>query len=437
MDLNTYLTQLRRDLVLSVEELERISVAFQGAMAAGLAGKPSSLKMLPSFIGLPTGKERGNVVAIDFGGTNVRVLDAELDGAGSIQVKRMIRFPLIDDKAGYNYLNEKADAGQLFGYIASKVAQLVRPGVDYSLGHTFSFPCQQLSINKARLLLWTKEIKTRGVEGQEIGALLDAALVHAGLPRVKSDAIINDTVGTLLAAAYSRKNVDVASICGTGHNTCYLEPAHPLTGGPMIVNMESGNFDIVPQTRFDKALDAGSEYPGQQVVEKMISGYYLGEIARLILSEMSEMGLLPKSENLAKHQILRGADLDRILEDTGDLSGTQDVANRCLLMDKLSLEQRMALQTVITLLAQRSARFVASTFQGTLLHVDPELEKPHFIAIDGSLYEKMPGYAAWLQQALDELNPGALGRVSTLLAKDGSGIGAAIAAATAAKEARG
>ncbi len=434
MDLSTYLTQLRRDFVLPVAELKEISIAFQHAMAAGLSGKPSCLKMLPSFIALPTGKEHGSVVAIDFGGTNVRVLDAELDGAGSIQVKQMKRFPLIDQVAGHNFLNEKAEASQLFGYIASKVAQLTRPGVSYSLGHTFSFPCEQLSINQARLLVWTKEIKTRGVEGQDVGALLDTALAGAGLPGIKSDAIINDTVGTLLAAAYSKKDVDVASICGTGHNTCYLEPVHPATGAPMIVNMESGNFDGVTQTRFDKTLDAGSDRPGQQILEKMVSGYYLGEIARIVFSDMSMSGLLPKSENLANRQTLRGIDLDHIIEDAGDLSRTQEVAKRCFLMDDLSLEQRRAMKEVLTRIAQRSARLVAATFQGAVLHVDPALKSPHFIAIGGSLFEKMPGYSAWLQQALDELNPTAIGRVSTMLAKDGSGIGAAIAAATAVTE---
>ena len=43
----------------------------------------------------------------------------------------------------------------------------------------------------------------------------------------------------------------------------------------------------------------------------------------------------------------------------------------------------------------------------------------------------LAGYAEHLQHALDELLPGALGHVSTVLAKDGSGLGAAIAAVVA------
>jgi hexokinase len=53
------------------------------------------------------------------------------------------------------------------------------------------------------------------------------------------------------------------------------------------------------------------------------------------------------------------------------------------------------------------------------------------VAIDGSLYAHMPGYEAGIRAGLEVvLGPGA-GRVTTRLIKDGSGIGAAIAALVA------
>lgn len=433
MDLATYESQLRRDLTLSADALTRMAHAFKEAMLAGLAGRASSLKMLPSFLALPTGREKGRVIAVDFGGTNVRVLEAELTGQGEVKIEQIRRFPLVDPAAGYDYMSGSADAVQLFGFIAARVGEIAKPGVEYPMGHTFSFPCEQTAVNKARLIVWTKEFKTSGVEGQDIGSLFDAALARAGVGHVKGRAIINDTVGTLLAAAYIKREVDIAAICGTGHNTCYLEPRHPRTGEPMIVNMESGNFDQVPQTRFDAALDRASERPGAQKLEKMVSGYYLGEIARHILADMSTHGLLPKSAKIAQSQVLKGIDLDRILADKGELLQTAEVAQRCLGLEGLTKAQLQAIQTVLHLVACRSARLVAATFFGTLLHVDPSLAQPHTVAVDGSLYEKMPGYADWLQQALEELAPKAKGRLATMLSKDGSGIGAAIAAGMADK----
>lgn len=46
----------------------------------------SSLRMLPSYIGLPTGKETGEYLALDFGGTNLRVVLIRLDGEGKFEV---------------------------------------------------------------------------------------------------------------------------------------------------------------------------------------------------------------------------------------------------------------------------------------------------------------------------------------------------------------
>ena len=45
-------------------------------------------------------------------------------------------------------------------------------------------------------------------------------LAARGLGAIRGRAIINDTVGTLLAAAYGRHHVDVASICGTDAAVC-------------------------------------------------------------------------------------------------------------------------------------------------------------------------------------------------------------------------
>src|SRR6185436_18880419 len=64
----------------STEALRGLVQAFRLAMDAGLAGRPSSLKMLPTFVEQPRGDERGRVIVIDWGGTNGRVSMIELGG---------------------------------------------------------------------------------------------------------------------------------------------------------------------------------------------------------------------------------------------------------------------------------------------------------------------------------------------------------------------
>jgi hexokinase len=87
----------------------------------------------------------------------------------------------------------------------------------------------------------------------------------------------------------------------------------------------------------------------------------------------------------------------------------------------------------------RSARLIAATFLGILDHLkpemDPEASASPGISVDGSLYEKTPGYQAALQQALQE---GYVRRIdgtswpaaapSWLFIHDGSSLGAALAA---------
>src|SRR5688500_19360677 len=67
----------------STEALRDLVRAFRAAMAHGLAGRPSSLKMLPAFVEQPRGDERGRVVVVDWGGTNGRVSMVALGGGAA------------------------------------------------------------------------------------------------------------------------------------------------------------------------------------------------------------------------------------------------------------------------------------------------------------------------------------------------------------------
>ncbi len=387
---------VERQFAITSAEAAAIAGRFRAAMAAGLAGEPSTLKMLPSHLGLPAGDERGLFLALDFGGTNVRVQLVELCGHGRWLVRRQIAAPLRDPAGAYDYTAAATSGEQLFAFLADQIAALAADGCDYLLGHTFSFPCRQEDAGHAVLISWTKEISTAGVEGHEVAGLLAAALARRGLARVRPVAVINDTVGTLLAAAYGDPHTDIAAICGTGHNTCYYDAARGT-----VINMESGNFAALPFTRWDDALDATSERPGAQRLEKMVAGRYLGELARLIAADLGEPVGPPYS--LASEAVaswLAGGDGPR--------------------------------RRIAAFVAGRSARLAAATFRGVLAHIDPGLVRRHTIAIDGALYEKMPGYAGALAAALGDHLGEKAAQVTALLAKDGSGAGAAVAAALAA-----
>ena len=53
--------------------------------------------------------------------------------------------------------------------------------------------------------------------GRDINILLHDALQEQGLRGIKPVAVINDTVGTLLTAAYGDPHADIGTNCATGH----------------------------------------------------------------------------------------------------------------------------------------------------------------------------------------------------------------------------
>lgn len=434
-NLLTKLHILASELSISTQQILVIADSFQRAMRDGLSGSPSSLKMLPSYLNKPSRKEMGTFLALDFGGTNVRVLLTELLGHGKFSIHARAGKPLKNNAEQYNYISRNSTANQLFDFIAQQIKTLVKPGIIYPLGHTFSFPIDQTGLNTGTLIHWTKEIETTGVEGEEVTTLLQAALLRQDLANVQPQAIINDTVGTLLTSAYANQYTDIGSICGTGHNTAYIEPCAPWTKQPMIVNMESGNFDQLPFTSYDTLLDAQSEKPGVQRLEKMVSGHYVGELVRIIACSLFADGLLANCstrETLNTPYMLHGGHLSLLLED--ETAEYKNIAH--FLEDTLGITgstpiDRQALKDIATLVSTRSARLVAATYIGIIHHIDPHLTQNHTIAIDGSLYEKAPGYAATIQMTLDQGLNTKETEITTTLSKDGSGIGAAIATAIA------
>lgn len=402
-------------------ELEQIAAAFRRDIVLGLEGDPlSSFKMLQSYLALPTRDEKGQFIALDFGGTNVRALLIELLGDGEVHVVKKAAKQLVT--ADYNYISANTTAESLFDFIAGLILEVAEEGKEYLLGHTFSFPSMQTDLNNARLITWTKEFATTGVEGEVVNELLKAALARCGASNIKPVAVINDTVATLLAAAYKKDRTDIGSICGTGHNTAYLESYSGLAKPRMILNLESGNFDKLFTNQYDKIIDQRSERPGAQRLEKMVSGKYLGVLFYLAICDA--LGLEDKAIEFD------GADLSVILADQSQNLN----AVRMLMKDKMAidLDQETCewVKAIAEMVVIRSARLVATSYIAIIWHIDgDEFMNEHTIAIDGSLFEKMPLYKESMQRAMYEIIGEDAKKISLILENSGSGVGAAIAAA--------
>lgn len=185
------------------------------------------------------------------------------------------------------------------------------------LGFTFSFAFKQLALNRGTLLYWTKGFNIPDAIGQELCGLLQEELDALNVP-VLVTALVNDTVGTLVARSYQSPGATttlVGAIFGTGTNGAYVEKLANITkmlppqtddgtvptpSGDMILNTEWGSFDpelsILPNTPYDVAVDRESVHPGIQMFEKRVSGLFLGETLRhalLAIAPYSQTMVVP------------------------------------------------------------------------------------------------------------------------------------------------
>lgn len=390
--------------------------------------------MFPSYLQAPRGNESGTFLALDFGGSNARAAVVDLKGEGKfLQFNRVVR-SLSNPDSGHDLRASDVTGEELFDFLAGIIHKALSvssfspvlnssTSKPVSLGFAFSFPYHQRRIGEGFLLNWGKEIKTSGVVGKDVGQLLSAALTRLGIGNVvRPDAIINDTVAAFLTAAYQDPSVDIASIIGTGHNTCYLEQRAPGFTEPVIINTESGNFSVVPETAYDHSLDQQSNNPGEQLFEKKLSGKYLGELFRQIVLDFFRRGFLGNFAPPAcwNHPYaISSKDMTLILTGEGNH------------LFPLPEHERYALRRIALLLSKRSARLAAASLIGIIQHLDPHFTKPHTVAIDGSLYEGLPGYAGELTAALSEGLDSNAGPVRVKLSAGGTLTGAAIGAALA------
>ena len=422
-DKNLY-DSIIKEFTVDKEELQMIAADFRYDLKKGLVDPDeSSLRMLKSYLGLPSGKEKGEYLALDFGGTNVRVLLIRLEGEGKYEILKKVAKPL-KVEGEYDYIGADSTAEQMFDLLAELIDEAIEGNHEqkYLLGHTFSFPSEQTDLNNAKLIIWTKEFATPGVEGKVVNDLLLEALHRRGIENVQPAAVINDTVAVLLSAAYKQDSTYIGSIYATGHNTCYLEPYANSADKAMILNLESGGFMKLAPNRFDTAFDEASEKPGEQRLEKMVSGRYMGELFGMALSELlNEKG---------KVYGFTSIDMSGMLEDESEGRAKVQEIVKDKTGHEISAEEAEQVRDLAVTVVVRSARLVTASFVGIIWQLSGEggVQKQH-IAIDGSVYEKMPFVKENIMRALSELLGEDAAKVDTVLDNGGSGLGAALAAA--------
>ncbi|KAL7923421.1 hypothetical protein ACQKWADRAFT_289619 [Trichoderma austrokoningii] len=477
----------------SDEELNRHVREFLKQTDSGLKEDGTSLSQIPSYVtAVPDGTESGVYLAVDLGGTNFRVCSVSLNGDST--------FNLTYNKVAIpkNLMVAKT-ARDLFAFLAKQIELFLREhhaehfeGATsrrntssfpegyhdeqiFRLGFTFSFPVQQLGINKGKLIRWTKGFDIPDAIGKDVCKLLQDEIDRLHLP-VKVAALVNDTVGTLMARSYTsagKHRSILGAIFGTGTNGAYIEKTSnikkPIKGdyntstGEMVINTEWGSFDnelnVLPSTAWDAALDKESVNPGIQMYEKRVSGMFLGEIVRLAIADMikdddtslfrdtnsstndwsTTTNISPKSGLLSQWGLDTAILSVAAADNTPELSTVRQELENSLLVYTPALEDAQAFKAVAGAVVRRAARLSAVAI-GAIVLQSGKLEDPAEelidIGVDGSLVEHYPFFRDMIYEALraiDGIGPSGADKIRIGIAKDGSGVGAALIALIAQK----
>jgi hypothetical protein len=142
----------------------------------------------------PTGDETGTFLALDMGGTNLRVCEIVLTDQKS-------EFDIIQSKYRMPEELKTGESEELWEYIADCLQQFIESHhagekVDkFHLGFTFSYPATQNFIDHGILQRWTKGFDIDGVEGENVVPMLEAAIAKRASVSPKYENSANTCTG--------------------------------------------------------------------------------------------------------------------------------------------------------------------------------------------------------------------------------------------------
>lgn len=253
-----------------------------------------------------------------------------------------------------------------------------------ALGFVLSFPLNQTSLNQASVMQWTKDFEITGADNKNIAELLQIGFKRRHI-NVNVEAVINGAVGCLLAHSYRSLDTLVSCTISTGTNAAYWEKVTaiekhqctlpPNSDGDMIINTEWGSFGdkkatLLPRTFYDNRVNRQSVNPGVHLFEKMVSGLYLGEIARIIMIDFLDRRLLFGGQYTKEFNIpyfFESSYMSAIGSDESlELEETQHILESIMNLPSTSLPDRQIVKNICELVSQRAARLVAAAMSAVI-----------------------------------------------------------------------
>ncbi|XP_070201518.1 hexokinase-like isoform X2 [Littorina saxatilis] len=385
----------------------------------------ADVKMLPVYYPLQDKPVNAGVLILDFKRTQLKLLEMKLrEKDGTVTSKNYDIPPELNNGSGQTMLD----------FIADAVKRFVRD--------------KKIS-TKALTAVLIFPYPREGVVDPDVHELIQKVL-QSQEKKLKMMVIANDVVNTVVSVGYQNPNCKIGLVVGNAFNACYVvkwrkyktdsNKDEQTDEMQVVYNTELGalghkcSIDFL-RTDFDKEVAASSRLPDSQILEKMVSWAYIGEIVRVALKRMRTDKLLLRSAPEGCPLFLKdGLNADCVAEIDRDASEDHTETNRILTglgVSECTQEDLQIVQNLCRLVIQRAA-FLAAAVLATLINRLNQHDV--VVVVDGELYRNIPYFYNLMHGKTQELVKSRLkGKFYFVSAFAGGYIGAARMAAAAAR----
>lgn len=434
-------------LELTLEQLLKVKsqmiVDLNRSLQTETTSNSGPLNSYPTFVqDFPHGCEHGQFLVINLEDSNIRIYLYHLKGQNKPIVKsEFYEIPqeLFEDDRGSEEVFDLISQS-LHRFI--KKYDLVREPLPLAV--VFQFPLKHESLTKATLAADTNRFNFSDLLEVDVGNLLKESINRRN-PRVELLALLNGATSVLLSTSCQDSCCKIGVVLGEDTcNASYVKNIQEISTAKdelesskptMIVHLDWGGYDIKYPTNdllttFDGEVDKLTSNPGLRLMDKMICGNYVAEIARQIFLICTQEGIIFSGE---LGRLLRNPftfTTRHIVEVLAESDGSFD--NTRLMFDRLGVmkpndNECSKVRYIVEVVARRSAALLAASMACLIEKIDD----PHtVIGISGGFYRENFGYQEYLRQFLVQL----IGEDRTFDLKfiqDGCSRGGAILAAMA------
>ncbi|XP_037928282.1 hexokinase-1-like [Teleopsis dalmanni] len=405
------------DFEVPLERLHSFYLYFAGELKRSLSKNLfhlSDLMCIPTAItSLPQGYERGRSLTIVINETQVRVSLVVLMSYGDHkEVTEVYELP---DKY------TRCSLQKLLTYVAFCLESFLYditslPQTEIPLGVIFPLPCYYRSLSGVQVIKNFGKFNLRFKPYVDVGLLLEKTIDKLQTIKIGKISMMNDATNAAFLGAYNAKNVRIGLHNGDYCNACYFEALKCVERADteykrksnMLINIEWGALGEKGYLEYffnkhDIYIDEMSSNRGKQLFNKLVSGKYIIEMWRVVLTDTMIKGLIFK-KNYDKVKIIDAISYKNAL--TLQLMGYLErcgMSNIKHLLDKfearqISYDDLCALKGICSVIIKRAAYIVAVPLS---VLVNKIAEANITIAVDGDVFREVKSYEKHLRKVMD------------------------------------